>query len=78
MRGTNLLILMGDEHNRDFLGAAGHPVVKTPNLDRLAERGTRFSAAYTPSPICVPARASLQCGRLISEIGAWDTPLPTA
>jgi choline-sulfatase len=76
MSGLNLLILMGDEHNRDFLGCAGHPVVKTPNLDRLAERGTRFTVAYTPSPICVPARASLQCGRLVSQIGAWDSVTP--
>ncbi|HKY93921.1 MAG TPA: sulfatase-like hydrolase/transferase [Kiloniellales bacterium] len=72
----NLLILMGDEHNRDFLGCAGHPVVRTPNLDRLAERGTRFTAAYTPSPICVSARASLQCGRPVHQIGAWDSATP--
>lgn len=41
-------------------------------LDRLAARGTRFSAAYTPSPICVPARASLATGRRVHDIGYWD------
>lgn len=76
MIARNLLILMGDEHNRDFLGAAGHPVVRTANLDRLAERGTRFTRAYTPSPICVPARASLQTGRHVSQISAWDSATP--
>ncbi len=76
MPARNLLILMGDEHNRDFLGTAGHPVVRTPHLDRLAERGIRFTNAYTPSPICVPARASLQTGREVHEIGAWDSATP--
>ena len=55
---ANLLVLMSDEHNPKFLGAAGHPFVATPNLDALAARGTRFTSAYTTCPICVPARAA--------------------
>lgn len=71
-RSTNVLVLMSDEHNPAFLGCAGHPFVKTPNLNRLAARGTRFSQAYTCSPICVPARAAFAAGRYVHEIGFWD------
>ena len=72
MKPTNLLVLMSDEHNPKFLGAAGHPFIATPNLDALAARGTRFTAAYTACPICVPARASFATGRYVHEIGYWD------
>ena len=58
----NLLVLMSDEHNRKIAGYAGHPIVSTPALDQLAARGSCFTSAYTPSPICVPARASLATG----------------
>jgi choline-sulfatase len=68
----NVLVLMSDEHNPKFLGCAGHPYILTPNLDRLAASGTRFSSAYTCSPICVPARAAFATGRYVHEIGFWD------
>ncbi len=68
----NLLVLMSDEHSARMLGAAGHPLVHTPNLDALAARGTRFTSAYTTSPICVPARAGFATGRYPHEIGYWD------
>ena len=72
MTPTNLLVLMSDEHNPKFLGAAGHPFIATPNLDALAARGTRFTSAYTTCPICVPARAGFAVGRYVHEIGYWD------
>ncbi len=72
MRACNLIVLMADEHSRKALGCYGHPYVQTPHLDRLAARGTRFTAAYTPSPICVPARAAFATGRHVHEIGCWD------
>lgn len=72
MQPKNLLIIMSDEHSPKALGAAGHPFVRTPNLDALAAAGTRFTAAYTGCPICVPARASLATGRQVHEIGHWD------
>src|SRR6478752_7197998 len=59
MKPTNVLFILSDEHQHNLMGCAGHPLIKTPALDALAQRGTRFSNAYTPSPICVPARASL-------------------
>ena len=72
MQPANFLYIITDQHNRDALGCYGHPVVQTPNLDRLAERGTRFSNAYTNCAICVPVRASLATGRYVHQIRAWD------
>ena len=72
---SNVLILLSDEHSADVLGCAGHPFVRTPHLDALAARGTRFGNAFTPSPICVPARASLATGRWVHEIGHWDNAM---
>ncbi|MCZ6470071.1 MAG: sulfatase-like hydrolase/transferase [Gammaproteobacteria bacterium] len=72
MSKLNVLFLFSDEHRRDALGCYGHALVKTPNLDRLADRGTRFSNAYTPSPICVPARASLAAGEYVCRTRCWS------
>ena len=67
---------MSDEHQARAMGCAGHPFVRTPNLDALAARGTRFTDAYTPSPICVPARASFATGRHVHETRLWDNAMP--
>lgn len=72
MRPRNLLVIMSDEHNPKVMGCAGHPIVKTPNLDRLAASGTRFTSAYTASPVCIPARAAFACGKYNHQIGFWD------
>ncbi len=72
----NLLIVMSDEHRKDAMGNMGHPIVKTPNLDALAARGTTFENAYTPSPMCVPTRASVACGDHVHKIGHWDSATP--
>ena len=65
----NILWLMTDEQRADSMGYEGTPWARTPNLDRVARAGTRFSAAYTPSPVCVPARACMLTGRAGSSIG---------
>ncbi|EEB82665.1 sulfatase-like hydrolase/transferase [Roseobacter sp. GAI101] len=70
----NLLVILSDEHQA--LSCVGHPLVKTPNLDKLAARGIRFSNAYTPSPICVPARAAFASGRYVHDIRLWDNAMP--
>ncbi|MGK7871055.1 sulfatase-like hydrolase/transferase [Falsiroseomonas sp. E2-1-a20] len=71
IRPANLLFILSDEHSPKALGRAGHPFVHTPNLDALAASGTRFSAASTPCPICVPARAALATGRPLHEMGRY-------
>lgn len=71
-KSPNILVIMTDEHQAAALSCLNHPVVKTPNLDRLAGRGTVFANAYTPSPICVPARAALATGRYVHQTGYWD------
>lgn len=76
MRPKNLLIIMSDQHSRELMGCYGHPIVRTPNLDRLAQRGTRFTACWTPSPVCIPARAAFATGRYIHQIGFWDNADP--
>ena len=76
MKPANLLFILSDEHNPRVLGAAGHNMIKTPNLDRLATSGTRFNAAYCNSPICVPSRASLATGRHVHRIRFWDNAIP--
>jgi choline-sulfatase len=76
MKAQNLLIIMSDQHSRAPMGCYGHPLVKTPNLDRLAARGTRFTACWTPSPVCIPARASFATGKYIHQIGFWDNADP--
>ena len=73
---SNLLVIMSDEHQSRAMGCAGHPFVKTPNLDALAARGVRFSNAYTPSPICVPARASFATGLPVHKTRLWDNAMP--
>lgn len=76
MNQTNLLFILSDQHIRDNSGCYGHPLVQTPNIDTLAERGTRFTNAYTPSPVCVPARACLATGRYAHQIGSWSNAFP--
>lgn len=73
---TNILILMADEMATMGLGCYGSVVARTPALDALAERGVLFDAAYTPSPICVPARAAIATGRYLHEIGHWSSAEP--
>ena len=58
----NILLLMADQFRWDCLGIAGHPDVKTPNLDSLAARGLRFSNAVSACPTCIPARAAALTG----------------
>ena len=72
----NLLIIISDEHRKDAMGCAGHPIVKTPHLDALAKKGTRFTNAYTPSPMCVPTRAAIATGRHVHQTGNWDSATP--
>ena len=68
----NILLIMADQLAPQFLPCYGHPLVKAPTLQRLAEEGVVFDAAYTNSPLCAPSRFVMMSGRLPSQIGAWD------
>ncbi len=61
-RPINLLFIITDQQRWDALGCMGNTVLKTPNLDRLAREGARFTNFYTACPVCVPARTSILTG----------------
>ncbi len=77
-RRPNILFLVADEFRHDCLGVAGHPIVKTPNFDRLARDGVLLTHAYTASPVCSPARATLFTGRYPQVHGVTSNNLPFA
>ena len=72
---ANLIFFLSDNHNRQVTGSYGHPIVKTPALDTLAARGTRFANSYCASTLCVPSRGSLATGRYVHENGCWDNAI---
>ena len=71
-RAPNILFIMADQLAASVLPAYGHKLVKTPNLDRLAARGTVFENAYCPNPICASSRFAMMSGQTSSRIGAFD------
>lgn len=75
-RRPNILWLFSDQHRADTIGAAGHPVVKTPNLDRLISSGSVFERVYCQGPLCVPARVSLLTERYVRDHGAFENDYP--
>jgi arylsulfatase len=68
----NLIFLLPDQLRADFLGCYGADFVETPHIDSLAEQGVRYERAYSASPICVPARASLLTGLDAVKVGVTD------
>ncbi len=58
----NILIIMTDQQRADTIGALGNSLIKTPAIDSIAKSGTSFTRAYTPAPICSPARVSMMTG----------------
>ncbi len=65
---------MADQHRADVMGCSGNPCVKTPNLDSLAQSGMRFDSAFSPMPLCVPARSMLLTGRYGHKTGVNRNP----
>ena len=65
----NILFLMSDQHRADIAGYQGDAIARTPTLDSLAESGVVFDNAYTPAPICIPARQSMAAGQLPRTCG---------
>ena len=79
----NLLYIHTDQHNPFVTGCYGHPLVQTPNLDRLAAEGALFEHVYCNSPICVPSRMSMLTGQHPYQNDVWtnnhalDSSIPT-
>ena len=65
----NIVLIMPDQLRADFLGCYGAKFVQTPNIDKLAQQGLQFNRALSPSPICIPARASLLTGHNVLSTG---------
>src|SRR5262245_20286485 len=74
----NLILLLTDDQRWDCLGVAGHPLLETPNIDRLSTEGPYFKNAFVTTSICCVSRASYFMGRLCRNhgVGDFNTPLP--
>ncbi len=69
---NNFLFIMTDQHRFDYMGCAGADFLRTPNLDRIARMGMRFTNCFTNAPVCVPARIGLASGLQPLRIGSVD------
>jgi len=72
----NILLVVTDQLVPFLTGPYGHPVARTPALDALAQTAVRYDAAYTPYPLCAPARAALMTGKYASSFGCYDNAAP--
>jgi arylsulfatase A-like enzyme len=72
----NFIVVMTDQQRADHLGCYGNTVVKTPNLDAVAARGTRFERFFVANPICQPNRAALATGQMTSVNGCRQNGIP--
>ncbi len=66
---TNVVIILADDLGYGDLGCYGNEVIQSPNIDRLASQGIRFTSAYAGSPVCSPSRAALLTGRCAQRVG---------
>jgi arylsulfatase A-like enzyme len=72
----NILFIMCDQLRWDYLSCYGHPRIETPNIDRLADTGVRFTRAYCQAPLCGPSRASFYTGRYMFSHGVMANKDP--
>src|SRR2546426_10992907 len=75
-RKPNFLFLIADDHAGYVLGADGNRLARTPNLDRVAAEGIRFSRNYCNSPVCTPSRQSILTGQMPHAAGVTRLPTP--
>ena len=69
----NVLIIMTDKHNPFVSEPFGHPFIRTPNIQRLANNGVLFENTYCNSPLCVPSRASFMTGSMWTASASGTT-----
>ncbi len=72
----NLVFIIVDQHSGVALGCAGHPIVRTPNLDSLAKQGVFFTHAYTAGVTCAPSRASMDTSLRVQRHGVRENGVP--
>jgi arylsulfatase A-like enzyme len=72
----SFLCIITDQQRADHLGCAGNPVLRTPNIDRIAAQGLRFERAYVNNPLCMPARATFFTGRTARGHGVRTNGIP--
>jgi arylsulfatase len=71
----NVVVIFVDDLGWGDLGSYGHPLIRTPNIDRLGAEGARFTSFYVPAPVCAPSRAALMTGRFPGRTGIpWNPP----
>ncbi|MEK6645887.1 MAG: sulfatase-like hydrolase/transferase [Candidatus Firestonebacteria bacterium] len=68
----NIVFIMDDQHHASLLGCAGHPLIQTPNLDKLAKRGVRFERAFCQNGLCTPSRVSFLTGQYAHTHGIYS------
>ena len=76
MRRPNFLFFITDQQRHDYVGYAGNTVLRTPNIDSIANDGAWFSRFYVSSPTCMSSRATLMTGRMPSLNGVRFNGLP--
>lgn len=69
---TNFVVILCDDLGYADLGCFGHPAIKTPHLDNLANEGVRLTDCYASAPVCSPSRAGLLTGRIPNRVGVYD------
>src|SRR5689334_13385268 len=72
----NVIVFFTDQQRWDTTGVHGNPLDLTPNFDAMAQRGTHVAAAFTPQPVCGPARSVLQTGMYATETGCFRNGIP--
>ncbi len=75
-RRPNIIYILGDNHNADTMGCAGHPFIKTPGMDRLAKEGVRFENTFNTTSLCSPSRASILTGAYAHRHGVKNNHTP--
>jgi len=68
----NIVLIMSDQHNAGIMGCAGNEIIKTPNLDKLAENGIRLTDFNCPSPLCAPSRMGFMSAQYPSDVDVFD------
>src|SRR5688572_29562630 len=81
-RPPNILLILADDLGTTPVGVYGNPYYKTPNIDRIAREGMRFTDAYSACPVCSPTRSALMTGKYPARTRVTDfipgTPFPNA